>query len=76
MPLPVAAVDEDDGLILRKHDVGSAGELFVERSVDCETETPPVEERPEQALGLGRVKGCTPRDRPVIRDMTQLRFSH
>ena len=46
-------MNEDDRLVLRKHDVGSAGELFVQRPVHGETKPVAVEERPEQALGLG-----------------------
>ena len=44
VPMPVTAVDEDDRLVLRKHDVGSAGEFFVQRSIHGEAEATTVEE--------------------------------
>lgn len=74
VPVPVATMDEDDRLLFRQDDIGTAGELFIFGAVDREAKAAPVKHGPKKELGLGRVKGCAPRDHPRIRDMTQLRF--
>lgn len=51
--VPVAAVDEDDGLVLWEDNIGAAGELFILRSVHGEAEATAVQERSQQAFRLG-----------------------
>ena len=58
VPVPVATVDEDDGPVFRQNDIGTAGELFVQRSVYGEAEAMTMKKRPEQAFG----PGVLPRD--------------
>ena len=53
MTVPVAAVDEDDRLALREDDIRTTGELLVSRSVNGETEAPPMEHRAKQEFRLG-----------------------
>jgi len=45
MPMPEAAVDEDDGVVFREHDVGAPGEIL---TVKTEAEAPGVEHLPDQ----------------------------
>ena len=42
MPVPEAAVDEDDGAVFRQDEVWLAGELFVFRAVHREPVAEPV----------------------------------
>ena len=51
--VPVAAVDKDDRVMFRQHDVRATREFFVQRTIHGETKSVAVQERPEQAFGLG-----------------------
>ena len=53
MPVPEAAVDEDDGPVFRQHDVGFAGQVFVQRAVDGEAVAGAGEQGADQQFGLG-----------------------
>lgn len=55
--VPVTAVDEDDGFVLRQHDVRSPGEIFVEGAIRGETKSVAVQKRSEQAFGFGVLPG-------------------
>ncbi len=50
--VPEAAVDEDDGAVFGKDEVGPTGELFVFRAVDGEAVAEAVEHGAEDELGF------------------------
>ena len=52
MPMPEAAVDEDDGAVFRQDEIGFAGEGFVARTVDREAVAEPVEHRTQGQFGF------------------------
>ena len=52
MPMPEAAVDEDDGAVFRQHEIGPAGEGFVARTVDREAVAEAVEHRTKSQFGF------------------------
>ena len=54
---PITTVDEDDGFVLRQHDVRSPGEIFVEGAIRGETKSVTMKERAEQPFGLGVLPG-------------------
>lgn len=51
--VPEAAVDEDDGVVFGKDEVGPAGEVFVFRAVDGEAVTEAVKDGAKRELGFG-----------------------
>lgn len=53
MPVPEAAVNEDNGAVFREDNVGFSGQCFIFRAVDCETVAEPVEHRSKSQLWLG-----------------------
>ena len=52
MPMPEAAVDEDDGAVFRQDEIGFTGEGFVARAVDREAIAEAVEHRTQRQFGF------------------------
>lgn len=46
MPVPEAAMDENDGVVFWQHDVRPTWKGFVFRSIDCEAVAEPMKHRP------------------------------